>query len=174
MTDIMEVNENIRACKKCTIRSECTQVVLGRGRYDHPIAFVGEAPREQEDLQGLPFVGRSGKLLARLMARLGHPDAFVTNIVRCRPPNNRKPTDEEVSNCSEWTWKELKYARHITCLGRTAQKALFGDTWEWGTWKHMSGPDGFKHLLSAWHPSYVLRTGKYKEWLAQFGGKLNA
>ena len=101
-------------------------VVGPEGRRRSPIALVGEAPGEKEDLLGRPFVGRAGKMLDRIMAEQGieRKEVLITNTVKCRPPDNRRPTEEEVDECFPYLEQELKGKTLVIALGRTAAENL--------------------------------------------------
>src|SRR5258705_4102067 len=102
MPALAELEVACKDCTRCDLAASRTQVVFGRGNPDADLVFVGEAPGAEEDAQGLPFVGRSGKLLDRLAAEeigLSESDFYVMNVLRCRPPNNPDPKPEEVASC---------------------------------------------------------------------------
>lgn len=118
-----------RGCTRCLQLVETrTQVVFGAGNADAELMFVGEAPGQIEDEQGLPFVGRAGQLLDQLLAEIGlaRDDVFVTNVLMCRPPGNRDPHPVEVQRCQEWLWQKLELVRpSVVCtLGNFATKLL--------------------------------------------------
>lgn len=104
------------------------------GDLGSKVAFVGEAPGENEDYWGRPFVGRSGKLLDKIMEEEGVPRAkvMITNTVKCRPPNNRDPTEEEMRACRPFLESELSSKELIVCLGRSACRSLLGYTGKMG------------------------------------------
>lgn len=121
-----------RGCERCLQLVETrTQVVFGAGNADADLMFVGEAPGQTEDEQGLPFVGRAGALLDELLAEIGlaRADVFITNVLMCRPPGNRDPHPVEVERCQEWLWQKLELVRpRVVCtLGNFATKLLRGD-----------------------------------------------
>lgn len=117
-----KLEERIRACRKCPLGELRTNAVPGSGSYDAEIMFVGEAPGYWEDQKGLPFVGRAGKLLDELLAEIGlrREDVYITNIVKCRPPENRDPTEEEIRACSPYLDMQIDIIRPkvIVPLGR--------------------------------------------------------
>lgn len=96
-----DISNYILKCKSCNLISSCNGPVVGRGNINSKILFVGEAPGAEEDRQGLPFVGRSGKLLDKTLGDCGYNDCdiYITNIVKCRPPKNRNPRTEEIKAC---------------------------------------------------------------------------
>jgi DNA polymerase len=129
---LREASLAARSCTRCPqLAATRTQVVFGAGNPDADLVLVGEAPGRDEDERGLPFVGRSGRLLDRLLGELGlsRDDVYVTNLVRCRPPQNRDPLPAEVDNCSVWLWRtlELVQPRVVCALGNFATKLLRGD-----------------------------------------------
>src|SRR5215216_6034234 len=113
-------------CNRCPLHQGRTRVVFGAGNADADLMFVGEAPGQQEDLQGLPFVGRAGKLLDQLLAEVGiqRSDVFITNVICCRPPGNRDPLPEEIEACKPYLYRkiELIEPKVICTLGNFATK----------------------------------------------------
>jgi uracil-DNA glycosylase family 4 len=150
-------------CTMCPLGSlGRTQVVFGEGNPDARVMFIGEGPGRDEDLQGRPFVGRSGKLLTKTLAGLGieRSDVFITNVVKCRPPNNRVPTPQESSTCMGlFLYNQIKIIRPaiICTLGSSATQALLGPdikiTKVRGTVQHK---DSIK-IIPTYHPAYILR-----------------
>ncbi len=116
------LEEKIKACRKCPLGELRTNAVPGSGSYEAKIMFVGEAPGYWEDQKGLPFVGRAGKVLDELLAsiRLKREEVYITNVIKCRPPNNRDPTEEEINACSPYLDKQIDTIRPkiIVPLGR--------------------------------------------------------
>jgi uracil-DNA glycosylase len=115
-------------CLRCPLHQGRTRVVFGNGHADADLMFVGEGPGQQEDLQGLPFVGRAGKLLDELLDEIGlsRRDVFVTNVVRCRPPGNRDPLPDEIAACRSYTDRQIELIepRLICTLGKFAMQVL--------------------------------------------------
>ena len=109
-------------CQRCGLCKGRTQIVFPDGDPSTGIVFVGEAPGENEDIQGRPFVGRSGKILDGMMEEAGfsRKDVLITNTVKCRPPGNRDPTAEEMAACRPFLESELKDARLVVGLGKSA------------------------------------------------------
>jgi uracil-DNA glycosylase family 4 len=156
-------------CRNCKLNSTRTNVVIGRGtNLSAPIMLVGEGPGEQEDLSGVAFVGRAGKLLDNLMNALmfDPDDYYICNIVKCRPPNNREPTREEAQACLPWLRFQVKYIKPqvLVCLGATALKYIVGDnariTRIRGNWIERPG---FFRIMPTYHPSAALRDPLKKE-----------
>jgi len=115
-------------CTRCTLFEHRTQIVMPSGDLNSKVAFVGEAPGENEDFWGKPFVGKSGKLLDRLLQEEGLPRSkiMITNTVKCRPPNNRDPTAEEMTACRPFLEYELRSKELVICLGKSACRSLLG------------------------------------------------
>jgi len=115
-------------CTRCPLCEFRTRIVMPDGNARSGIIFVGEAPGENEDLIGRPFVGRSGKLLERMMMEEGiaRSDVLITNTVKCRPPGNRDPTKEEMEACRPFLEHELMNGKVIVGLGRSACRSLIG------------------------------------------------
>jgi uracil-DNA glycosylase len=121
-----------RGCERCPqLAAARTQVVFGAGNADADLLFIGEAPGQKEDEQGVPFVGAAGNLLSELLAEIGiaRDDVFIANVLKCRPPQNRNPEPEEIERCSPWLWRQLELIEPIVVvtLGNFATKLLRGD-----------------------------------------------
>jgi len=121
-TEYDSLVSEILVCTKCNLCQERTQAVPGEGSLQAKVMFVGEGPGKQEDLQGIPFCGASGKLLDLLLQsiELKREDVYITNIVKCRPPNNRDPFDNEKGTCSPYLNKQIEFIKPliIATLGR--------------------------------------------------------
>lgn len=121
-----------RRCTRCPqLAATRTQVVFGAGNADADLMFVGEAPGEKEDQQGVPFVGAAGQLLGRLLAEVGlsREQVFIANTLKCRPPQNRDPAPVELEHCREYLWRQIELIepRVICTLGSFATKLLRGE-----------------------------------------------
>src|SRR5215216_4385441 len=125
---LVALYQEARGCTRCALHQGRTRVVFGAGNADADLMFVGEAPGQQEDLQGLPFVGRAGKLLDQLLSEVGleRADVFITNVLKSRPPGNRDPELAEIDACKPYLHKqvELIEPRVICTLGNFATKLL--------------------------------------------------
>jgi DNA polymerase len=153
----------VAACTKCALAPTRTNTVFSRGNPQASLCFIGEAPGADEDAQGLPFVGRAGQLLDRMIGAMGLDparDVYVCNIIKCRPPENRRPTPEEVATCFPYLYEQLDLVKPkvIVALGNTAVAALLdtklGITKLRGQWKLFRGAT---MLMPTYHPSYLLR-----------------
>lgn len=159
------IRDEVSTCTKCGLHSSRTNTVFSRGNPQASLCIVGEAPGEEEDKQGLPFVGKSGKLLDETLTKLGldpQKDIYVCNIIKCRPPNNRRPEEDEVNTCIDYLDEQLQLLnpKVIVALGSTSINSLLpantlGITKIHGRFfKYGKIP-----LLPTYHPSYVLRNG---------------
>jgi uracil-DNA glycosylase family 4 len=153
----------VSTCTRCSLSSTRTQTVFSRGNPDAALCFIGEAPGADEDEQGLPFVGRAGQLLDRMIGAMGlspAKDVYVCNILKCRPPGNRRPEPEEMAACFPYLHEQLALVepRVIVALGNTAVGALLdtkmGITKVRGQWKLYRGRT---LVMPTYHPSYLLR-----------------
>jgi uracil-DNA glycosylase len=149
----------------CALRTTATQLVFADGNPDSRVMFVGEAPGRDEDIEGLPFVGRSGKLLDRMMAAIGldRSSAYIANIVPWRPPGNRTPTPQESAICLPFTLRQIELADPdvLVCLGQPATQTLLGTTEgitkTRGRWfVHHTGTREIR-AMATFHPAYLLR-----------------
>ena len=148
-------------CRRCALAETRTHVVFGGGSTDAEVLFVGEGPGQTEDEQGVPFVGRAGKLLDDMLEIIGldRTNYYITNIVKCRPPGNRDPQNTEQAACIGWLRQqgELLHPKVVICLGRVAAKVLikedFKITAEHGKWFERDGV----HMTAIYHPSALLR-----------------
>jgi DNA polymerase len=162
-----EVKTRVRACERCGLAVNRTNVVFGQGSIETPLVFVGEGPGEDEDKQGAAFVGKAGQLLTRILSAGGisREEVFITNVVKCRPPNNRVPEAEEMMMCGDFLEAQLLLLRPkiLVCLGATATKWILktteGITSVRGRWYEWRGIEVFPMF----HPSYLLRDDSRKK-----------
>ena len=168
-SELIAVAAEAEGCVKCGLAAERNSVVFGMGHPKAALMFVGEGPGAEEDAQGLPFVGRSGKLLDQLLKEemgLGRESVYITNVVKCRPPGNRDPKPEEIAECSPYLQQQLAHIRPrvIVTLGNPATKTMLqtatGITKLRGTSHAFSYPGGSATLVPTFHPSAVLRNQK--------------
>ncbi len=158
------------SCKKCPLWETRTNVVIGKGNRQADILFIGEGPGQQEDLQGQVFVGPAGQLLDKMLAAidLTLADVYIANIVKCRPPGNRDPHEDEEKACMNYLRYQLLLIRPkiIVCLGRIAATAIiapdFKITKQHGQWLERKG----YWMMATYHPSALLRdeTKKRPAW----------
>jgi len=156
------LEEGIRACTRCALHAGRTQTVFARGTGQARLCFVGEGPGADEDAQGYPFVGKAGQLLDKMIGAMGflRDDVYVCNIVKCRPPDNRKPEPEEMAACMPYLAEQLELIdpEVIVALGATAVQGLFGTsegiTRLRGRWKLYRGR---VPVMPTFHPAFLLR-----------------
>ena len=151
-------------CTRCPLAEGRTQVVFGVGDPHADLLFVGEAPGAEEDRQGLPFVGRSGQLLDKLMAEelgLTRDRVYIANVVKCRPPDNRDPRPDEIVACRPYLGRqvELIAPRVVVTLGKFAGQLLLDSTVPITKLRGRSYPYGDAVLIPTVHPAYALRGG---------------
>ena len=160
-----ELREMLRHFEGCALRATATQLVFADGNPQSRVMFVGEAPGREEDIQGLPFVGRSGQLLDRMMASIGldRTSAYIANIVPWRPPGNRTPTPQESAICVPFILRQIELANPdlLVCLGGPAAQTLLnireGIVKSRGRWfRYQTGAREIR-ALATFHPAYLLR-----------------
>ena len=161
--NLEDVRKEIGDCARCKLSPTRTHIVFGSGNPNARLVFVGEGPGADEDEQGLPFVGRAGKKLTEIIEKgMGlnrEKDTYICNIVKCRPPGNRDPEQDEISACKPFLLKQLQAInpKVIVALGSPAASTLLGRpvqiTSERGTWHEFAGIK----LMLTFHPAYLLR-----------------
>lgn len=156
------VRAEVAGCTRCGELARCrTQTVFGSGHAATRICFLGEAPGADEDASGEPFVGRAGQLLTKIIeaCRLKRDEVFILNVLKCRPPGNRRPLPEEVENCRPFFQRQLEILTPelICCLGATAAQALLGTNASIGALRGRWHQYGEVPVLCTYHPSYLLR-----------------
>ena len=158
---LLKIREDLGECTRCKLHKGRNKIVFGDGSPKAQLVFVGEGPGADEDMQGLPFVGRAGKLLTQMIEAMGlqRSDVYICNVVKCRPPENRAPEPDEVATCSPYLMRQIDaiHPKVIVCLGATAAKTILNTTrgisqfrGEWLEWR------GHK-LMATYHPAYLLR-----------------
>jgi DNA polymerase len=166
-----DLRDQVMGCEKCALAAGRTQVVFGRGPSPAPWMVIGEAPGEQEDLQGVPFVGPAGQLLDQMLAAIGVErarDVFVANVLKCRPPRNRDPLPEEVAQCRPWLVAQIAAVqpRVILAVGRFAAQTVLQTDETIGRLRGTVHRSGEIPVVATYHPSYLLRSPaeKAKAW----------
>ena len=161
------IRHEVAGCIRCPqLASTRTQTVFGTGDANARICFVGEAPGADEDAQGVPFIGRAGQLLTKIIeaCHLTRDSVFIANVLKCRPPNNRTPEPGEVSNCRGFLDRQLEIVRPevIVCLGSVAAKCLLNTEVSIGKlrgkWHDYRG----LQVYCTYHPAYLLRNPNAK------------
>jgi uracil-DNA glycosylase family 4 len=151
-------------CTRCGLASGRTQVVFGVGSPSADLMFVGEGPGREEDLAGEPFVGRSGKLLDKLMRQeigVDRAQCYIANVVKCRPPGNRDPLPDEITACRPYLESQLALIapRVVVTLGNFATRALLGTSEGIRRLRGRTYPFASGHLVPTYHPAAALRGG---------------
>jgi uracil-DNA glycosylase len=157
-----ELAKQVASCTRCQELAESrTQTVFGVGNPEAKIMFLGEAPGADEDRLGQPFVGKAGQLLDRIIkaSTLKREDVYICNILRCRPPGNRNPTDQEAAHCREYLDGQIAIVDpdYIVCLGSVAARNLLSTTSPIGRLRGKFLTHGRAKVLCTYHPSYLLR-----------------
>ena len=157
--------ERIRAdigdCTRCRLHRRRTNIVFGVGNPKADLVFVGEGPGHDEDVQGIPFVGRAGQLLTQIIEAMGlrREDVYICNVIKCRPPENRLPEKDEIATCSPFLLRQIAVIapKVIACLGNIAAQTLLGTNKSIshfrGQWFDYRG----SRLIATYHPAYLLR-----------------
>ena len=165
--DLADLADACAACRRCGLAAGRQQVVVSRGDPQARLMVIGEGPGAQEDASGLPFVGRAGQLLDQMLASVGidaNREAYICNVVKCRPPENRKPTPLEMAACRPWLLRQIVAVDPAVILltGATALEGVLGvkggitqlrGRWQQGKEEPLTG----RWLLPIFHPSYLLR-----------------
>jgi DNA polymerase len=161
-SSISELASHCQVCQRCELGQTRLHPVVGRGNERAPIVIIGEGPGQNEDEQGLPFVGRSGQLLEKILASVNlstEKEVYICNVVRCRPPENRVPTPAEIAACKPYLLEQIRLVdpKIILLTGATAVRALTGKkdgiTKIRGTWIEWEG----RWCMPIFHPAYLLR-----------------
>ncbi len=155
------IREDIGDCTRCRLHKHRTNIVFGVGNPKAELVFIGEGPGHDEDIQGIPFVGRAGQLLTQMIEAMGlrRDDVYICNVIKCRPPENRTPEKDEVATCSPFLLRQLAVIapRVVVCLGNVAAQTLLGTHKSIssfrGQWFDFRG----SRLLATYHPAYLLR-----------------
>jgi uracil-DNA glycosylase len=164
VTDLEARREEALGCTRCALARGRTQVVFGVGDPAAPMMFVGEGPGREEDRLGEPFVGRSGKLLDKLMAQemgLDRSRCYITNVVKCRPPDNRDPLPEEITACRPYLEDQLEiiHPAVVVTLGNFATRLLLDTSEGIRRVRGRAYPYRDGHLVPTYHPAAALRGG---------------
>jgi len=155
------IREDIGDCTRCRLHKHRSHIVFGVGNPKAELVFVGEGPGHDEDVQGIPFVGRAGKLLTQIIEAMGlrREDVYICNVIKCRPPENRTPEKDEIATCSPFLLRQLAVInpKVIVCLGNVAAQTLLGThkpiSQFRGQWFDFRG----SRLIATYHTAYLLR-----------------
>lgn len=170
LPDLKNLSELVANCKACALCKTRTQTVFGSGNPKAELMFIGEAPGADEDAQGLPFVGRAGQLLTKMIEEprsLGIPrkDVYIANILKCRPPGNRKPLPEEVEQCETYLFAQIENIRpkFIVALGATAANTLLRNTTPISAMRGQFFNYHGTSMMVTFHPAALLRKQEWKK-----------
>jgi uracil-DNA glycosylase len=177
----LEIENQVVACKRCSLYKTRTLSVIGQGSYNADIMFIGEAPGKNEDLAGKPFCGRSGAILSELLGAIGlkREDVYICNILKCRPPDNRNPSPKEIASCAINLDKQIKVInpKVICCLGNFATKYILnkfglGDRVEGiskirGAVFKAAGSNGKLKIIPLYHPAVAVYNANKKTTLIE-------
>ncbi len=160
------IREELGDCQRCKLAPSRTNIVFGSGNPNAELVFVGEAPGFDEDQQGLPFVGRAGQLLTKIIESIGikREDVYICNVLKCRPPENRNPQPDEVAACNPFLRKQLATIRPkvVCCLGAFAAQTVLQSA---APISKLRGAfhdvDGMR-IIATFHPAYLLRSPEKK------------
>jgi uracil-DNA glycosylase len=158
---MLKIRDDIGDCTRCKLHKGRNKIVFADGDPKAKLVFVGEGPGRDEDMQGLPFVGRAGKLLTQMIEAMGlqRGDVYICNVVKCRPPENRLPEPDEIKTCSPFLLRQLDVVdpQVIVALGACAAQTLLqttrGISHFRGQWQEFGG----RKLMATYHPAYLLR-----------------
>jgi len=162
------LNDRVKQCQRCKpLASRRNQTVFGVGNPQARVAFVGEAPGADEDASGIPFVGRAGQLLDKIIVASGfrREDIYICNVLRCRPPENRAPEPQECANCREFLEDQLAVVNpeYIVCWGSVAATNITGKQIAIGKLRKQFFTFRTAKVLCTYHPSYLLRNPAAKK-----------
>jgi uracil-DNA glycosylase len=163
---LLQIREDLGDCKRCKLHKTRKNIVFADGNPKADLVFVGEGPGADEDAQGLPFVGRAGKLLTQMIEAMGlrRQDVYICNVVKCRPPENRLPEKDEISECSPFLHRQIDTIapKVVVALGACAAQTLLetnrGISQFRGQWLDFRG----RKLMATYHPAYLLRNPSAK------------
>ncbi len=167
MPDLRSLQKFLEGCPRCKLSKTRTNIVFGQGNPKADLMFVGEAPGREEDEQGLAFVGRAGQLLTRIIEAMGRKreDVWISNVLKCRPPNNRSPEPDEVAACLPFLEEQIRLVapRVIVTLGAYATQAVLGTDEPIGQlrgrWQSTRGV----RVMPTFHPAFLLRSQDRKK-----------
>lgn len=166
-SQLAEVASRVASCKLCALHTGRTKTVFGTGDPATKVMFIGEGPGRDEDLQGKPFVGRSGQLLTKIIEAIDfkREDVYITNIVKCRPPNNRDPQEDEVRCCEQYLKEQIKLIkpRVICALGRVSAHWLLDTKDSLASLRKSENQYEGTRVLVTYHPAALLRNPNLKK-----------
>ena len=157
-----DIRRDLGECTRCKLHAGRTTLVFGVGNPDADLVFVGEGPGRDEDLQGVPFVGRAGQLLTKIIASIGltRDEVYIANVVKCRPPGNRNPEPDEVQICEPFLFRQLDRIRPrvVVALGAFAVRTLLGTSQAISRLRGQVYDYRGAKLVPTFHPAFLLRS----------------
>ena len=162
-----EISLDLVDCKRCRLSQGRSTIVFGSGNPKPSLVFIGEGPGREEDQQGLPFVGRAGQLLTKMIQsiQLQRNEVYICNVVKCRPPENRTPSEDEIATCSPFLFRQLSVLspKLICCLGLTAAQTLLKLKAPLGRLRNEIHTFQDIPVVATYHPAYLLRNPSAKK-----------
>ncbi|MCS7165057.1 MAG: uracil-DNA glycosylase [Candidatus Calescibacterium sp.] len=170
LQELKKLEEMIRRCDRCRLYEYRKNAVPGNGIYNTKIALIGEAPGRNEDIEGLPFVGQAGKLLEQMLNSIGisRQDIFITNVIKCRPPENRDPLEDEIQACKPYLLKQIELVnpKVLILVGKYSVSTILGVNLKIS---HLKGrvfiKDG-RYIFCTYHPAFILRN--YSSYIEEY------
>ncbi len=170
LNELDKIREQMGDCRRCKLHSTRTNIVFGEGDPEARLMFIGEGPGRDEDIEGRPFVGKAGQLLTKMIAAMGldRSEVFIANIVKCRPPGNRDPEEDEVRSCIGFLDAQITAIQPevVVTLGRVALRAMFGFQGPMSAYRGKFLDRNGIPVMPTFHPSFLMRQGpndrKYK------------
>ncbi len=165
--DFESLKKDCSACRKCGLCETRNNLVFGVGNENAEVMFVGEGPGYNEDMQGEPFVGRGGQLLDKYLTHIGldrHKNIYIANMVKCRPPENRDPSEEELNQCIDWLRDQTRLIRPkiMVCLGRISAMRLISKDFRVTQQHGQFIEKGGILFMGTFHPAALLRNPNNK------------
>lgn len=161
-----DLSKELAGCTKCRLSNERNNIVFGSGNPNADLMFVGEAPGRDEDIQGLPFVGRAGRLLTSIIEAMGlkREDVYIGNVAKCRPPENRNPSPDEIEACEPFLFKQIEIIKPkvIVCLGTFAAQLLLKTDEKISALRGKLFDYRGTKLIPTYHPAFLLRSPSMK------------
>ncbi len=161
-----DIREELGDCSRCRLSGSRTSIVFGSGNPNASLMFIGEAPGSEEDRQGLPFVGRAGQLLTKIIESIGidRNDVYICNVLKCRPPKNRNPETDEVETCSPFLRQQLESVRPqiVCCLGTFSAQTMLGMKIPISKLRGRFHEIEGIRFIATFHPAYLLRNPEKK------------
>ncbi|MCS6955940.1 MAG: uracil-DNA glycosylase [Candidatus Calescibacterium sp.] len=168
--ELKKIEKQIRECNKCRLHQFRKNAVPGNGIYNTRIMLIGEAPGRNEDIEGLPFVGQAGKLLEQMLNNIGisRNDIFITNVVKCRPPENRDPLDDEIQTCKPYLFRQIELVnpKLIILVGKYSISTILSINIKISHVKGRTFVKDGRYIFCTYHPAFILRN--YSSYIEEY------